>query len=171
MSRKKVDINKLISMDGLQHIYNLAFSGISERLIAYELGISQDTLTRYKQDYADISAAIKRGREDYKEVRIAAAENELKNRITGHYITETITDTDYDSDGNITGSHKREITKWIEPSDTAVIFTLKKLCPAQYGEFRDMQSAIDAERDRAAGMWHDEVVAAIRALSESNQEN
>ncbi len=53
--------NRKIEID-LGEVERLASIGLSQQQVADSLGISEDTITRRKQDDADFAAALKRGK-------------------------------------------------------------------------------------------------------------
>jgi len=55
MSRTEIEID-------LEEVERLASIGLNQSQVADSLGISEDTVTRRKQDNADFAAALKRGK-------------------------------------------------------------------------------------------------------------
>jgi len=67
-------------------VERLASLGLTEEQIGLALGVSQDTMTRRKQDTADFADAIKRGRA----AGIGHVTNKLREQINNNNVTATL---------------------------------------------------------------------------------
>ncbi|WP_343844514.1 helix-turn-helix domain-containing protein, partial [Faecalicatena contorta] len=69
-----------LTPEGLLKIEGWARDGLTDEQIATNIGISRDTLYRWKNEYSDISDTLKRG----KEVVDRQVENALLKRALGY---------------------------------------------------------------------------------------
>ena len=112
--------------EGLLKIEGWARDGLIDEQIAYNIGITRETLSQWKNKYSDISDALKKG----KEVVDRQVENALLKRALG-YKYEEIT-TEY-------GKETKRVTKQMAPDVTAQIFWLKNRKPDQWRDKRDIE--------------------------------
>lgn len=108
--------------DKLDLIECWARDGLTDKQIANNLNISEDTFYEYKKKYSEFSESLKKGKEvvDYE------VENALLKRALGYDYTETTTESRYNKEKEdyemvIT----KEVTKHVAPDTTAQIFWLK----------------------------------------------
>lgn len=93
--------------------------GLTDEQISKNLGVSWDTLKKWKKTRTAFSTAIKKG----KEVSDYELENALHKRATGYYYTEqTVTNK-----GDVV-----EIEKYEHANPTSMIFALKNRLPHKY---------------------------------------
>lgn len=76
---------KRIEFD-FDEVERLASLGLTEEQIGLALGVSQDTMTRRKQDTAEFADAIKRGRAQ----GIGHVTNKLREQIDNNNVTATL---------------------------------------------------------------------------------
>lgn len=79
MGRQRIQLD-------LAEVERLAALGLTEEQIGLALGVSQDTITRRKQDTADFAEAIKRGRAS----GIGHVTNKLREQIDNGNVTATL---------------------------------------------------------------------------------
>jgi hypothetical protein len=113
--------------DGLTLLEGWARDGLTDEQIANNMGIAPCTLYDYKNKFAKISEALKKG----KEVVDIEVENALLKRAMGYKYTEQV----------VKDGYMVEVEKYMHPDTTAQIFWLKNRKPAVW---RDKQS-IDLE--------------------------
>lgn len=114
-------------------VENWARDGLTDKQIAYNLGISEDTFYEYKKKHSEFSEALKKGKEvvDYE------VENALLKRALGYEYEEKTYETSYDErTGKSIERLTKRTTKQVAPDTTAQIFWLKNRKPR---EWRDKQ--------------------------------
>lgn len=114
-------------------------AGLTDEEIADKIGINVRTIYDWKDKYPQISQALKKG----KELCDFEAEEALVGLFKGHTVTETIEETETLTNGK-TRTHKKTITKWVEPNPTAIIFYLK--CRAGWRENTEVDNT-DKDND------------------------
>lgn len=114
-------------------VENWARDGLTDKQIAYNLGISEDTFYEYKKKHSEFSEALKKGKEvvDYE------VENALLKRALGYEYEEKTYETSYDErTGKSIERLTKRTTKQVAPDTTAQIFWLKNRKPRKW---RDKQ--------------------------------
>lgn len=124
--------DKWITDDGLNKLRGYARNGLTDEQIASKIGISRQTLSRWKNDHPAIKDALAKS----KEIFDNCAEEALYGLVTGYYITETKTTTsEFNDPVTVT------ITKYIKPDTTALIFWLQNRRPFQWRDKRIQAAA------------------------------
>ena len=125
--------------EGLLKIEGWARDGLTEKQIAHNVGITEQTLNVWKNSYPSFSESLKRG----KEVVDRMVENALLKRALGYSYKETTRELVVDK---TTGEAEIKITKVVEkevvPDTTAQIFWLKNRKP---NEWRDKRNSDDLD--------------------------
>lgn len=119
-----------LTPEGLLKLEAWARNGLTDEQIASNCGITAATLYVWKKDHAEISEALKRG----KEVVDVEVENALLKRALGYTFTETTSEL---VDGVMTVTKKVE--KEVSPDTTAQIFWLKNRKPADWRDKRETE--------------------------------
>ena len=109
-----------------------ASEGLIEKDIAHNLGISQATLSDWKNKYPVFLEAIKKN----KGVIDKRVESALLKRAEGYEYEETEVIVNQDAEGNNKPARIKKIKKQMAPDVVAQIFWLKNRKP---GEWRDKQ--------------------------------
>ncbi|MEB7746277.1 helix-turn-helix domain-containing protein [Staphylococcus equorum] len=110
---------KLDIKDKLGLVEGWKRDGLTDLQIAENLGVSKNSIIKWKKEKKDFSEAIKKG----KEVSDYQLENALHRRATGYYYKEeTVTNK-----GDVV-----EIEKYEHANPTSLIFALKNRLPAKY---------------------------------------
>lgn len=108
--------------DGLLLLEGWARDGLTEKQIAHNCGISEKTLSRWKNSFSPICTALKKGKEvvDYE------VENALLKRAKGYYYDETKVE--------FVGEAKKitKIRKHIPADVTAIAIWLNNRKPDKY---------------------------------------
>lgn len=110
-----------------EQAYKLALLGATDKAMADFFGVSESTFSLWKTEYAELSEALKNG----KDVADATVASKLYNRAIGYDHKETVTAS---FQGKITDAI--EVVKHHPPDTTAAIFWLKN---RQRGQWRDKQ--------------------------------
>lgn len=129
-----------LTEEGLLQIEAWARNGLTDKQIANNIGITEQTLNNWKKSYPSFFESLKKG----KEVVDIQVENALLKRALGYSYIETTKElvTDYDPEsGKAVGSHlevTKEVTKEVQPDTTAQIFWLKNRKPESWRDKRDV---------------------------------
>ncbi len=118
-----------LSPEGLLKLEAWARDGLTDEQIAGNAGIAVSTLYEWKKTYAEISEALKKG----KEVVDIQVENALLKRALGYSYSETKVEDSPDG---------RKITKTVKevlPDTTAQIFWLKNRRPDLWRDKQDIE--------------------------------
>ena len=130
---------KWLEPDGLLRIQGWARDGLTDEQIARNMGINRATLYRWKEQFRDISDALK----ETKEVADREIENALYKRARGFRYTEKITETRYDLNGE-PYEYVRIVEKEALPDPTSMIFWLKNRRPKYW---RDKPAEVIDDND------------------------
>lgn len=123
-----------LTPDGITRLEAWARDGLTDEQLAAKIGITATTLYDWKNKYAVISEALKRG----KEVVDVEVENALLKRAMGYEYTETRTEVAED------GSTKTiKVQKSMPPDTTAQIFWLKNRRPAVWRDKQQVEHSTD----------------------------
>lgn len=124
-----------LTPEGLLKIEGWAKDGLTDEQIANNIGISRDTLYRWKNEFPDISDTLKKG----KEVVDRQVENALLKRALGYEYDETTKEICKDAE---TGETRllvtKVVTKQVAPDTTAQIFWLKNRKPDKWRDRKDL---------------------------------
>ena len=119
--------------EGLLKIEGWARDGLTDKQIAKNIGISEQTLCVWKKNYPSLSESLKKG----KEVVDRQVENALLQRALGYEYTETTREYIPElGEMHVT----KKVTKQVAPDTTAQIFWLKNRKPQ---DWRDKQERLD----------------------------
>lgn len=112
----------------LEDISKYKKSGYTESEIASKLGVSYSAFNKYKQKHEELTQALKVGNEEL----VVELENTLFRRALGfeHEEIRTVIEERSGRPSKRVEKHR----KYYPPSDTAIIFALKKLKPEKYGD-------------------------------------
>lgn len=139
--KKRGKYNEWLEEDGLLKLQAWARDGHTDEQIAELIGISRRTLYDWKNKFAPISHALKRG----KEVVDIEVENSLLKRAMGYSYEEEKTYIQ-EVDGKVT--KRKEITTKHIPSDTtAMIFWLKNRKPEAWRDRKDIDMSMDVNTE------------------------
>lgn len=97
--------------------------GLTYDQIAKGLGITTGTLYKWLSYYPELKAINEKTHES----KIDQLENALFKRAMGYEYTETTTEAETDSSGNVVRKHIKNVKKFMPPSETALIFMLTNL--------------------------------------------
>ena len=122
-----------LTPEGLLKLEGWARDGLTDKQIAKNIGISEQTLCVWKKNYTSLSESLKKG----KEVVDRQVENALLKRALGFEYTEVTKKCDPNSGKMIV---TKEVTKQVVPDTTAQIFWLKN---RKQDDWRDKPKEID----------------------------
>ena len=122
-----------LTPEGLLKLEGWARDGLTDKQIAKNIGISEQTLCVWKKNYPSLSESLKKG----KEVVDRQVENALLKRALGFEYTEVTKKCDPNSGKMIV---TKEVTKQVVPDTTAQIFWLKN---RKQDDWRDKPKEID----------------------------
>ena len=123
--------------EGLLKIEGWARDGLTDKQIAHNMGVSEQTLNVWKKKYPSLFESLKRG----KEVIDREVENALLKRALGYSYNEVTQEPDEQGDLTIT----KIVTKQVAPDTTAQIFWLRN----RKGMVWSNKDALDAENTKA----------------------
>ena len=131
-----------ITQEGLTEVEGMARDGLTDKQMAYNIGIAESTLNEWKNRFPEFKESLKRG----KEVVDREVENALLKTALGFYYTE---EQVTNSGGVVTTK------KYAKPNTTAQIFWLKN---RKQVEWRDKQEIEQTNRniDIVVGEWEDD---------------
>jgi hypothetical protein len=115
--------------------------GLTEKQVAFKLGISEDSLYTYKNLYSEFSECLKKGKENL----IEELETSLYKRAMGYEYEEIKQYIEKD----VMGQQKTKIektTKHLAPSDTAIIFALTNLKGEKWKHKKEVQQDININK-------------------------
>ena len=130
-----------------------ARDGLTDKQIATNLNISEDTFYEYKKKYPEFSEFLKRGKEvvDYE------VENSLLKRALGYEYEEKTYETVYDDhQGAYIEKLTKRVTKQVAPDTTAQIFWLKNRKPKVWRDKQEIEHSGNINNP-FAGMSTDEL--------------
>lgn len=129
-----------LTEEGLLQLESWARDGLTDKQIASNMGITEQTLNVWKKNYPSLFESLKRG----KAVVDIQVENALLKRALGYSYDEVTKERvlDYDpSTGQVVGSHMevtKTVRKEVQGDTTAQIFWLKNRRPEQWRDKRDV---------------------------------
>lgn len=125
-----------LTPNGLLKIKAWARDGLTEDQIAKNMGIVRSTLSEWKKSYADISDALKKG----KEIIDIQVENALLKRALGYSYTEITKERTLDPKTlKFELAVTKEVTKEVLPDTTAQIFWLKNRKPEIWKDKQNLE--------------------------------
>jgi transposase-like protein len=92
--------------------------------ICKKVGIAQSTYFDWLANKLEFSERIKKAEEEQNRNIIKLAKKQLYKKIEGYNYEEETIDQFIDKDGN-KRANKKIVTKYVPPSDTAIIFAIK----------------------------------------------
>jgi len=124
-----------ITKEGLLKIEGWARDGLTDKQIAHNIGITEQTLNNWKKRFPSLFEALKRG----KEVIDRQVENALLKRALGYEYEEIKQIIEKDEKGR---DRKRveKITRHVVPDTAAQIFWLKNRKPHEWRDRREIET-------------------------------
>lgn len=153
-----------LTEEGLLQLESWARDGLTDKQIASNMGVTEQTLNVWKKNYPSLFESLKRG----KAVVDIQVENALLKRALGYSYDEVTRERvlDYDpSTGQIVGSHMeitKTVKKEVQGDTTAQIFWLKNRRPEQWRDKRDV--SVGGEISTTSSMTDDELDERIKKL-------
>lgn len=126
--------------DNLIRLEGWARNGLTDEMIAHNIGITTTTLYDWKKKYPQFAEAIKRG----KEVVDIMVENALLKSAMGYKYDEVVKERvfDYETETSIVVEVKRT-TKEVAPNPTSLIFWLKNRKPEAWRDTKNIDAAVE----------------------------
>jgi len=137
---KRGKYQEWLTDEGLIKLEGWARDGLIDEQIATNIGISRSTLNEWKKKYADISDALKRG----KEVVDRQVENALLKSAMGYEydeVTKELMEQRNEETGRpeMVMTETKRVTKQVRPDVTAQIFWLKNRRPDKWRDKQDVE--------------------------------
>lgn len=129
-----------LEADNLIRLEGWARNGLTDEMIAHNIGISTTTLYEWKKKYPQFAEAVKRG----KEVVDIMVENALLKSAMGYKYDEVVKESvfDYETETSIVVEVKRT-TKEVAPNPTSLIFWLKNRKPEAWRDTKNIDAAVE----------------------------
>ncbi|MCD2492743.1 transposase [Lacrimispora sp. NSJ-141] len=145
-----------LTSEGLLKLEGWARDGLIDEQIAGNIGINPATLYDWKNKYAEISEALKKG----KEVVDRQVENALLKRALGYQYNEVTSEIcDNAKTGETSMRITKIVTKQVAPDTTAQIFWLKNRKP---NEWRDRHDIKTTSIEDSVGTYLDKLGEAVK---------
>lgn len=131
-----------LEADNLIRLEGWARNGLTDEMIAHNIGITTTTLYDWKKKYPQFAEAIKRG----KEVVDIMVENALLKSAMGYKYDEVVKERvfDYETETSIVVEVKRT-TKEVAPNPTSLIFWLKNRKPETWRDKKNIDAAVEVK--------------------------
>lgn len=124
-----------LTAEGLLQLEGWARNGLTDKQIAHNIGVSEQTLNVWKSKYPSLFESLKKG----KEIVDIQVENALLKRALGYSFTETTRERKLnDETGEYEMITTKEIVKEVTPDTTAQIFWLKNRKPEEWRDKKDV---------------------------------
>ena len=129
-----------LEADNLIRLEGWARNGLTDEMIAHNIGITTTTLYDWKKKYPQFAEAIKRG----KEVVDIMVENALLKSAMGYKYDEVVKERvfDYETETSIVVEVKRT-TKEVAPNPTSLIFWLKNRKPEAWRDTKNIDASVE----------------------------
>lgn len=133
-----------ITKEGLLKIEGWARDGLTDKQIAQNIGVTEQTLNVWKKTYPSLFESLKKG----KEVVDRQVENALLKRALGYKYDE-VTKELAEVKNEDTGAYEKvlietkRVTKEVQPDTTAQIFWLKNRKPAEWRDRKELDANIN----------------------------
>nr|DAW12253.1 MAG TPA: terminase small subunit [Caudoviricetes sp.] len=129
-----------LEADNLIRLEGWARNGLTDEMIAHNIGITTTTLYDWKKKYPQFAEAIKRG----KEVVDIMVENALLKSAMGYSYDEV---TQIGIEDGETGEKilvpVKVVTKHVQPNSTSLIFWLKNRKPEAWRDTKNIDAAVE----------------------------
>lgn len=120
-----------------------ARNGLSDKQIFSNLGISHNCYYRYRNQYPEFEAAIRRGK---KPVDVAV-ENQLLKVCMGYEYEEKTTEYEKGADGKPAAKKTKVVKKHVQPDTTAIKFWLTNRDPEKWRDKKGVELTGDVSID------------------------
>lgn len=131
-----------LEADNLIRLEGWARNGLTDEMIAHNIGITTTTFYDWKKKYPQFAEAVKRG----KEVVDIMVENALLKSALGYSYDEVVKERifDYETETSIVVEVKRT-TKEVAPNPTSLIFWLKNRQPEKWRDKKNIDAAVEVK--------------------------
>ena len=131
---------ELLEADNLIKLEGWARNGLTDEMIAHNIGITTTTFYDWKKKYPQFAEAVKRG----KEVVDIMVENALLKSAMGYKYDEVVKERvfDYETETSVVVEVKRT-TKEVAPNPTSLIFWLKNRKPEAWRDTKNIDAAVE----------------------------
>lgn len=131
-----------LEADNLIRLEGWARNGLTDEMIAHNIGITTTTFYDWKKKYPQFAEAVKRG----KEVVDIMVENALLKSAMGYKYDEVVKERvfDYETETSIVVEVKRT-TKEVAPNPTSLIFWLKNRKPEAWRDTKNIDASVEVK--------------------------
>lgn len=131
-----------LEADNLIRLEGWARNGLTDEMIAHNIGITTTTLYDWKKKYPQFAEAIKRG----KEVVDIMVENALLKSAMGYKYDEVVKERIYNPEtGESELIEVKRTTKDVAPNVTALIFWLKNRQSEKWRDTKNVNAAVEVK--------------------------
>lgn len=142
-----------VTDEGILKIEGWARDGLTDKQIAHNIGVTEQTLNNWKNKYPSLFESLKRG----KEVVDRQVENALLKRALG-YNYEEVTEEESED-----GFKRKVVYKHVSPDTTAQIFWLKNRKPAEWRDVKQIDGNVNVKQENPfEGISTDDIKKLIR---------
>ena len=131
-----------LEADNLIRLEGWARNGLTDEMIAHNIGITTTTFYDWKKKYPQFAEAVKRG----KEVVDIMVENALLKSAMGYSYDEV---TQIGIEDGETGEKilvpVKVVTKYVQPNSTSLIFWLKNRKPEAWRDTKNIDAAVEVK--------------------------
>ena len=129
-----------LEADNLIRLEGWARNGLTDEMIAHNIGITTTTLYDWKKKYPQFAEAVKRG----KEVVDIMVENALLKSAMGYSYDEITQEAHYNSEKEeLEMAVTKVVTKHVQPNPTSLIFWLKNRKPEAWRDTKNIDAAVE----------------------------
>lgn len=150
-----------ITDEGLLKIEGWARDGLTDKQIAYNIGVTEQTLNNWKNKYPSLFESLKRG----KEVVDRQVENALLKRALGGFSIEEVTKerVTHPETGEPSFVVTKKVSKEVLPDTTAQIFWLKNRKPTEWRDLKQIDGNVNVKQENPfEGISTDDIKKLIR---------
>lgn len=106
--------------------------GDSQKTACKKAGIAESTLYEWLKKKKELSEAIKKAKDEFRDNILGKLEMSLWKRATGYEVTETETEYVSDAEGRPKIKSQKTKVKHIQPDTGALIFALTNVAPGKW---------------------------------------
>lgn len=129
-----------LEADNLIRLEGWARNGLTDEMIAHNIGITTTTFYDWKKKYPQFAEAVKRG----KEVVDIMVENALLKSAMGYSYDEITQEAHYNSEKEeLEMAVTKVVTKHVQPNPTSLIFWLKNRKPEAWRDTKNIDAAVE----------------------------
>lgn len=130
-----------LTEDGLLILKDYAREGLHDGQIADAIGVTRESLSRWKRRFPELDAALKEGRKPVK----VKVEDAFYSRCEWRQVEDITQEIVTDPAGKLIQVRTLKKKRWVPPDTVAMIFALKNLCPERFMVEQSYKGGEEAE--------------------------